>query len=562
MSMLAFAHVLAQLPTSTIYIHPAKLLAFIALFIGWILFAQWLDKDAIRVNTFRSIWNMVSLICGAVGLLLLLLLPIFLAAIAAYIVVMATFMIVYVVHRNGLVNEEDKVCTAAHIQRLMKEGFSSKKGEKKIDVAERVRIKDARDQLVPVPETNEERQVFAAAQDLLYGALFRHANGVEVIPAGQAAKVRLIVDGLPTEREPLERSLADRVVGFLKGVAGLNLEERRKPQRGQINATIADHKYDVVVRTAGSTAGEQLKLRIIGDEARYKVDDVGLTSEQKEITRELIHSEHGLILITAPPKEGLTTTIYSFARSNDAFLQNIQTLEYELEIEIENITRHVYKPRDDKPFSEELRRVVRTDPDVIVLPEIRDKTTAIVASEAAVGKPTVYVGVTASDLFDGLRKWVASVNDPKLICKSLRAVFHQRLVRKLCPSCKAPYKPDPATMKKISAPKDQVLYRPAEPQVDKHGNPIVCQHCHGAGYVGRTGVFSILRFDDDLRKVLLQGGSLADLKAAAAQKGGLSIQQMALQKVFDGVTSIEEVVRATRTPAARKPPSAAAKQAG
>ncbi|RMF85177.1 MAG: hypothetical protein D6744_01840, partial [Planctomycetota bacterium] len=355
--------------------------------------------------------------------------------------------------------------------------------------------------------------------------------------------------------------LADRLIGFFKGIGGLNLEERRKPQRGKLTAAIADHKYDVVVRTAGSTAGEQLRLRIIGDEARYKIDDIGLTDEQVAVARELIHGENGLILLTAPPKEGLTTTIYSFTRSNDAFLQNIQTLEYEIEIEIENITRHVYEQNEEKPFSEELRRVVRTDPDVIVIPEIRDKTSAIVASEAAANKATVYVGLNASDLFDGLRKWVASVNDPKLIAKSLRAVFHQRLVRKLCPSCKTPYKPDPATMKKIGAPKDQVLYRPPEPQVDKHGNPIVCQHCNGVGYVGRTGVFCILRFDDELRNVLLKGGSLADLKAAAAQKGGLSLQQMALKKVFEGVTSIEEVVRATRSPTSRKA-SPTAKKAG
>ncbi|RMF76283.1 MAG: hypothetical protein D6744_12465, partial [Planctomycetota bacterium] len=216
--MQIFTDVLAQLPSSSVYVHPLKLLVMVLLFSGWILFAQWLDKDAIRVNTYRQIWNIISLICGAVGLLLLLLLPIFLAAVAAYVVVMATFMIVYVVHRNGLVTEEDQVCTPAHFRRLMSEGFRSGKREKKIDVAERVGLRDASGDRVPVPEANEEREVFAAAQELLYAGLFRHAQGVELIPAGQVAKVRLVIDGVATEREPLERTLADRLIGFFKGI--------------------------------------------------------------------------------------------------------------------------------------------------------------------------------------------------------------------------------------------------------------------------------------------------------------------------------------------------------
>jgi len=190
---------------------------------------------------------------------------------------------------------------------------------------------------------------------------------------------------------------------------------------------------------------------------------------------------------------------------------------------------------------------------VIVLPEMRERSAAPLATKAATQKQIVYVAIRATDLFDALRKWISLVRDPALVAEGLLAVTHQRLVRKLCDSCKTPYKPDPATLQKINMPANKLLYRPPEPQYDKHGNPILCQSCHGTGYFGRTGVFNMLVMDDDLRKAMARGRSLADIKAAAMRKGGLGLQQQALQKVFGGVTSIEEVVRATRPPKVAKP---------
>jgi type II secretory ATPase GspE/PulE/Tfp pilus assembly ATPase PilB-like protein len=261
-----------------------------------------------------------------------------------------------------------------------------------------------------------------------------------------------------------------------------------------------------------------------------------------------------MILLTAPPGEGLTTSVYSFARSHDAFLQNIQTVEYECEIAINNITQHVHVPSEDKKFQADLQRVIRTDPDVIVLPEMREREAAPLAAKAATGKQIMYVAVKSLDLFDGLKRWASMVGDAKLLAQSLLLVTHQRLVRVLCPSCKAPYKPDAAMLQKINMPADKVLYRPPEPQYDKHGNPVLCQNCHGTGYFGRTGVFNMLVVDDDLRKVIASGVGLPDIKRAAMKKGGLGLQQQALQKVFDGTTSIEEVVRATRPPKVAGPP--------
>ena len=179
-------------------------------------------------------------------------------------------------------------------------------------------------------------------------------------------------------------------------------------------AALADeHRYDVIVTTNGSTAGEKLSLRIIGDEKDYKIDDIGFTNAQLVLVREAMQSNHGLILLSAPPGEGLTTSVYSMTRSHDAFLQNIQTVEYEPDLMINNITQHSFVPSEEKTFTAELQRVMRTDPDVIVLPDLREKTAAPLATKAASHKQIVYVAIQAVDLFDGLRRWAVMVGDVK-----------------------------------------------------------------------------------------------------------------------------------------------------
>jgi len=549
MPTFALLELVAQLPESNAYVSPWKLVAVVILFTLWVLFAQWVDKDTVAVNTYRTVWNVISMICGSAAAVLLVLLPAFLFAVAAFAIINIAFSAIYIVHRNGLVEEGEKVCTRAHLRRLMTEGFRGAKKKEQREVTERVRITGADHHVVRVPEEEVEREQFALSQDLLFDALWRRASLVEVIPAGQASKIRVHIDGVTNERDPLARPEGDAILMFFKRVAGLSLEERRKPQKGQFLAALTDdHRCDVIVRTNGSTAGERLALRVVGDEKEYKVSDVGFTAKQLATVRELMNAPHGLILLSAPPGGGLTTTIYSFARSHDAFLQNIQTVEHEPELAINNITQHVFVPSEEKTFTSELQRVVRTDPDVIVLPGLRERAAAPLAAKAATQKQIVYVALKSLDLFDALKRWMAMVGDPKLVAKGLLLVTHQRLVRVLCDACKTPYKPDPATLQKIHMPADKLLYRPPEPQYDKHGNPIVCQNCHGTGYLGRTGIFNMLVIDDDLRRVMARGGSLADIRTAAMKKGGLGLQQQALQKVFDGITSIEEVVRATRPP--------------
>ncbi len=553
---------LGQVPESGVYLQPFKLLGLFILFTLWALFAQWVDKDTVAVNTFRSIWNQSVVYAGLVALVLFLLLPEFWLGLAAFCVLNLSVGIAYVIHRNGLVVEDDKVCTPAHIKKVLSGGLRGKKQDKKRDVRERVKIVTASRKRLEIPEDDPEREQYALVQDLLFDALWRRATQVEITPAGQSSKIKVLVDGVGTEREPIGRPAGDAILSYLKTIAGLNLAERRRPQRGKLGAQLGEQKYELVVRTNGTTAGEFMSVRVIGAEKSFKIENLGFTDKQLTSVRDLMQADRGLVLISAPPGHGLSTTAYSVARSHDAFLQNIQMLEFEHEYDVDNITQHQYVQSDEKSFAQELLRVVRTDPDVVVLPEVRDATTAAEASKAAIHKQNVYAAIVSADAYEAVAKWIQLAGDAALVSKALIGVTHQRLVRALCPSCKTPYKPDATLMQKISAPPNKPLHRPPDPTFDKHGNPVLCQNCQGTGYVGRTGIFVVLAVDDEIRAAIRSGA--ADLRSVLARKGGMALQQQGLQKVFDGVTSIDELARATRSAAgpaasaARPAPAASA----
>lgn len=551
---------LAQVPASTVYIQPFKLLGFMLLFAGWVLFAQWVDKDCVAVNTFRAIWNMASVAVGAASLLILVLVPDFMFASLAFVVVNAIFIFVYVQHRNGLVVEENRVLTQDHIHRIMTEGFGGKKkGEKLQEIKELVKITGADKKLIVAPTDPVERAQYALAQQIMFDMLHRRAAMLDLIPAGEATRVRLNIDGIVEEQsQPMARVDAEGFLLFMKRSARLNLEERRKPQKGLMLAQIGETKFDLMVRTTGSNAGEQLHVRVLGPEKYGKVNDLGFSEQQLETFRnQVMFGDKGLVLVTALPGNGLTTTMYALARSHDAFLQNIQMLETEHEFDVENITQKTYVQSAEHPFSAELLKILRADPNVVLVPDLRgDKEAAKAACEAAIRKQIVYVSLPALDVFDGLARLVKLVGDVGLVSKALAAVTHQRLTRKLCDACKFPYKPAADVLQKINLPADRVLHRPPDPQFDKRGNPIVCQGCQGTGYVGRTAIFTMLIMDDELRNVIKNAGSMNDVKTAAAKKGTAGMQQQGLVKVLEGVTSIDEMARAV------KPPQApAAKQA-
>jgi type II secretory ATPase GspE/PulE/Tfp pilus assembly ATPase PilB-like protein len=564
MELAALTELMAQVPDSFVFISPWKLPIVVVLFAIWAAFAQWVDKDALAVNTYRSIWNMIVIGVGVIALACLLLIPMFWVGFAVFFVVVGGNITAYAIHRNGLVRDEDKVFTPAHIARKLSE-VGGKKKEKKKEVKMRVQLRAADGAKVGIPDDNETRERFALAQDLLFDMAWHRVKRAEIAPTREQARVAYEIDGIVKEREPLSRPDADAIILYLKQLAGLSLEERRKPQTGRIKANMGpEHQVEIDVKTAGSTAGEKMSLVVIGEEVTWKIGDLGLTDKQLDIAEEVKTGDKGLVLLSAPKGEGLSTTVYSFARSHDAFLFNIQTLEYDIEQTVHNITQRSVNVSENKTFSGELQRLFRADPDIVILPEIRDQASAVMATEAAGRKQLVYAALNASDAVSALGKWLELVNDNGKVASALEMVTNQRLVRKLCPACKQAYKPDPGTLKKLNMPKDTVLHRVPEPEYDKRGEQIICQACQGTNYVGRTAIFEVLRVTPELEKVIRSAKSLKEIQAHVAKLPTTGLQKQALQKVLDGTTSIDEIRRVlsgNRTSSKKRSAKPAAKQA-
>lgn len=561
--MLDDVTLLAQSAMSGYYVSPIKLGATVLWFAVWALFAAWVDKDTLVVNTFRILWNLIVLSSGFVAAVLGLILPEFYFAFPAFVLVNMVVMIVYVVHRNGLVEPNERVMTAEHFKRIQTEGFTGKKKKKLKDVKERVRLIGHNRKVVAIPEEEAEREMYRLTQDLMFDFFWRRGSVLTITPAtAEAAKVTYLVDGQPMERDALPRADADAVITFLKKIAGLNLEEKRKPQTGTITTQLGEAKTGVTVRSDGSTAGEKLTLKVIGAEAKFKIPEIGLTPDQQTTMTQLIKEVEGkLILLSGPRFSGVSTTLYSIVRSHDAYLQNIQLIEYTKEVTVENITQHLFVPADDKTFAQEVVKLVRSDPDLIVVPEIRDREAAIGLSKAGATKQRCYTTIPALDVFDALNKWLTLVNDRAMVGQSLLAVTNQRLVRKLCTQCRTAYKPDAEMLKKLNMPADKVLYRVPEPQYDKHGNPIICQACQGSGFNGLTAVLDILLIDDAMRDMIRRNNTIDEIRDYAKSKGWSGLMIQGLYKVLEGVTSIQELQRGMKGDASSPPPAGGAKPA-
>ena len=242
----------------------------------------------------------------------------------------------------------------------------------------------------------------------------------------------------------------------------------------------------------------------------------------------------------------------------DAFIQNINTLERTKALDLENITQNVFDARNGEvTYAKRFQSMLRTDPDVAMASDTPDAETArLVANYGAQGK-RVYLGMAAMDTFSALRHYALLVGEAPLIASSLVAVLNQRLIRKICENCRKAYRPDPGLLKKANLPtgENRPFFRPPNPnevEVDKQGNPIICPVCQGSGYLGRTGVFELLIVDDALRAQIAAGASIATIKAEARKRDMLYLQEVALQKVWEGGTSINEVLRVTKEDKPRK----------
>jgi type II secretory ATPase GspE/PulE/Tfp pilus assembly ATPase PilB-like protein len=523
------------------YVSIVKLVVFLGLFLLWPLFAGWAHKDAKAVDTNVPLWIGVALGAGAVGILLWWLIPIFIVGLLAYVLAVGGVALAYVKHRNTRVLDFDKILTVDHIKSLVVKSD-------KLAAMEDFMFITARNNEVPTPEPRTPTFFgYRTAYDVVTDAAWRRASTVTFTPKGEIYEVMYSIDGAATRQPDMQRDQMDYLLHFLKEVAGLDSKEKRKPQKGKFRTRQNKENSDWEVATAGSTAGEQVRLTRVTKDSALRIADLGLAQDHVEQMEKFRKLEQGLFLVTGPKKSGVTTTMYVLVRNHDAFLNSINTIEKQPSGPLLNVTQTVYSLTDTgtTTYAKRLQTLVRMGPNIVGIGECEDAETAKVASAAAKDGKLVYVVLEADSVLQALAKWLKMVEDRKLVTETLLGISNQRLLRKLCGTCKQGYAPNKELLKKFNLPaeKAKVLYRPGKEVYDKRGKPSTCETCQGTGFVGRTGVFEAIFFDDELKKAIRTVKQLPELGMQFRRAKMLYLQEQALRKAIAGTTAINEMLR-------------------
>jgi type II secretory ATPase GspE/PulE/Tfp pilus assembly ATPase PilB-like protein len=376
---------------------------------------------------------------------------------------------------------------------------------------------------------------------LLERAFQMHATDIHLDPTPDGLRVRIRVDGLLHDVLELPTDLMSQVISRVKLMANMDITERRFSQDGHIANTALKHERDVRVGSGPTIHGERLVLRLMPDNRSLnRLDELGLEPEQAELVERYLLSSYGMILSVGPVGSGKSTTMYSCLEMLNAPAKSLATIEDPVERRVEGVNQIQVDPRIDFGFVEALRGVLRQDPNVMMVGEIRDPETAHIACRAGltgvVVLSTLHANDTASTIdvfreFDVPRMFMAD---------SLLCIISQRLLRKVCPECREAYHPDEATCLFLGIDPNQAgdveLFRGTG-----------CDLCFHTGHRGRTGVFEIMGVGEEIREAILHEQSHADLKQLAIEKGMTTLEDNAKKKVLAGITSIEEVHRVLTT---------------
>ncbi|MCK4888040.1 MAG: Flp pilus assembly complex ATPase component TadA [Planctomycetes bacterium] len=526
------------------YISIVKLIVFMALFFGWLWLITWIYDDAIIVETKEVFWSSLVFGIGAGAALLWMMIPIFVVGLAVYMLAVSVSSIVYVIHRNTRVMQSDKILTLKHIQSLLIKKDKNAKAQIK-----GFTFYTANKNEVPKPQAkSKDFHGYKAAHDIINDALEKRTSSIIFSPTPHNYSISYNIDGVNLKQPEMEVQLAHHLIRFLKQLADLNIEEKRKPQKGRFKIRKDDDVTDWEILCAGSTAGEQFQLRLMTQEVEERVSDIGLLPKQLTAIDQLKNIKHGIVLVTGPKRSGVTTTFYAMLRNHDAFLNSINTFERKPTAVLPNIIQDTFELTDTgtSTFSKRLRSIYRMGPDIVGVAGCHDSDTAKEICNAAQNDILSYVVIEADSVMKALSKWIKLVGDRKLATETLSGICNQRLLRKLCEECKQGYSPNKELLRKFNLPADKtkVMYREGKVIYDKHGKPSTCPQCHGIGFIGRTGIFEMILLNDNLKQAMLKAKSMQEIGSVFRGAKMLYLQEQGLNKVIAGVTSVNEMIRA------------------
>lgn len=555
---------------------------------AWIVSTVY-DKHAAQFFLPRRQWNIVHMCAGfaalALGLLVGSLMPgsegAFWAGFGVMIVILLGDLLAYMIMANKDERVPDKFKIRLRMAALDAEAKKAAKAAAKVQAKVALAIKGEDDKgkftrlvAAPMAET-PEYEVRTAAEKIFMAGQKARASQIEIGPSGkdQNYAVTWLVDGVKQVAETLPAANAARIMDFFKSAAGMDVNDRRRKQQKKMQVEEGVLKTVVQVTSIGAQGGMRVTMLLNPEQqVNRKIEDLGLLESQLKELRELVAEGKGVVLVTSPPDCGRTTTLYSVLKMHDAYTSNVQTVEIEPQGAIEGVRTNKFDPQGEAApaapgapaqtvggeFSTLVRSILRRDPDVVGVAELPDPQTAKEVAKADQERTRTYLSFKAADALSAIQIYVKSVGDARQAAESLHGVINQRLVRRLCGNCRQPYPPSADMLKKLNVPEGRVqqLFKKGG-QVLIKNKPEVCPTCAGVGYFGQDGVIELYTLGKEERDLIAQG-NYQGLKQALRKRGSPNIQQVAIRKAVDGVTSVEEVMRVT----AAEAPAAGAAGAG
>ncbi|WP_231746795.1 ATPase, T2SS/T4P/T4SS family [Maioricimonas rarisocia] len=538
-------------PQMGYYISLVKLIPIIALFLLWVQTSKWMDEDSRGLKVRPSFWSTLMLVCGVAGFLLALISPVYIVGFLAVLGFCGTPFGLYVSERNQRVPESSKVMTPKHIKSVITRQLSrlgiNLGGAETVDSVAGPNIQFIGKTRTGGKDDRSSRQVersrgYLAARELVYDSILRRATDIHLEPKDEELAARLRIDGVMYPTEPFDKVVGDAVVNIFKVLSAMDITERRRSQDGGFGAIVEGREVDFRVASQGTRHGEKMVIRIL-DQANSvsTLTQLGMRKQLQEKIEGVIHEPHGLFLCCGPTGAGKSTTLYACLNDIDSMQNNIITIEDPVEYKMSNVTQIEINTKADQTFAGSLRSVLRQDPDVVMVGEIRDGETARIACQAANTGHMVFSTVHANDTVTALYRLIDLEVDPSMLASSLTAILGQRLARRLCPQCREAYKPNPDFLKKAGLPPDRVekLFRAPK---QKTG----CTNCGGLGYKGRIGVYELLVISERMRDMVRDKAAMSVIRSEARKEGMLYMKEEGLRLVARGVTSVDELLRVVK----------------
>jgi type IV pilus assembly protein PilB len=433
--------------------------------------------------------------------------------------------------RVGVAAPEDIEGLIARLDRLedVVSGEAASDAEAEADAAE----------VVDLRETADDAPVIKLVNQIVGQAVELHASDIHLAPDGKEVRVRFRIDGVLQDVTTVPRRMAAGVVSRVKIMADLDISERRIPQDGRVGLTVDGRHVDLRVVTLPSVHGESIVMRILDkDSVVMKLEKLGMADAERERFERAFSEAHGAVLVTGPTGSGKSTTLYAALLALNTPEKNIITVEDPVEYQVEGITQVQVSPKAGLTFATGLRAMVRADPDVIMVGEIRDRETAQIAVESALTGHLVLSTLHTNDAPSAITRLVEMGIEPFLVASAIDCVLAQRLVRMLCSNCK----------QRTIVSAEVLRENGYKALVDLEAyEPVGCRRCGGSGYRGRGGIYEVMTISSEIRSLALERRSADELREVAVRQGMRRLRDDGLDKVRQGRTSMAEIARVIGT---------------